>query len=107
LNIVPLIVEFTQRQANPDPHIIAALAKAGAGFDCASLQEIEVVLQAGGHPSSILFSNPTKLAFHISEAAARDVHLMVFDSEGEVQKLQRLHPKCKAILRLQVDGSLR
>lgn len=47
-------------KSNPDMAIVRTLAMLGAGFDCASKQEIEQVLSIGVSPKRIIFANPTK-----------------------------------------------
>ena len=67
---------FYAVKANPHPDILSLLAAEGAYFDCASFQEITLVLAAGGRPSNICFGSTlkkspillthTKLAYAIS-----------------------------------------
>lgn len=98
--LMPRVEPFYAVKAHPDPRLISELVKVGACFECASLQEINDVLKAGAHPSNIIFGNPTKIPSHITEAASKGVDHMVFDCEGEVEKLKQFHPNCKAVLRL-------
>ena len=47
---------FYAVKANPHPDILSLLAAEGAYFDCASFQEIALVLAAGSCPSAQEFS---------------------------------------------------
>ena len=58
-------------KCNPDPRIISTLHAAGAGFDCASLSEIEAALGAGADPSvDVIYANPCKGACRYAITAA-------------------------------------
>ena len=49
----------------------------------------------GVAPEQIIFANPCKPASHVRYAAARDVHLMTFDNEAELTKVQQLDPNAR------------
>ncbi|CAN6218583.1 unnamed protein product [Urochloa humidicola] len=87
-------------KCNPDPALLGALAALGAGFDCASRAEIEAVLALGVHPRDIVYANPCKPESHLEYAAEVGVNLTTYDSEEEVAKVKRCHPKCELLLRI-------
>lgn len=92
-------------KCNPEPALLGALAALGAGFDCASRAEIEAVLALGVKPGSIIYANPCKPEAHIEYAAEVGVNLTTYDSEEEVAKVKRCHPKCELLLRVKApDG---
>lgn len=85
-------------KCNPDPEIIAKLASLGAGFDCASPAEIELVLAAGGAP--IIYANPCKTNKDIAFAKTNAVSLTTVDSLCELEKIHRIYPEMSLILRI-------
>ena len=58
--LLPSITPFYAVKCNPDPVLLQTLASLGAGFDCASKQEIVTVLSLGVDPSRIIYANPCK-----------------------------------------------
>jgi ornithine decarboxylase len=92
-------------KSNPDINIIRTLHALGAGFDCASKQEIMDALSVGTPPSNIIYANPCKGPEHINFAKERKVDLMTFDSLAELQKIQTIHPGAKLVLRILPDDS--
>jgi ornithine decarboxylase len=87
-------------KCNNEPALLGALAALGAGFDCASRAEIDSVLALGVHPRSIVYANPCKPESHLEHAAAAGVNLTTYDSEEEVAKVRRCHPRCELLLRI-------
>ena len=87
-------------KCNPDPALLGVLAELGAGFDCASRAEIEAVLALGVQPRDIIYANPCKPGAHLKYAAEVGVNLTTYDSEEEVAKVKRCHPRCELLIRL-------
>jgi len=103
---LPEIQPFYAVKCNPDPYVLRLLAALGAGFDCASNNEISQVLDIGGiDPSKIIFANPCKAASFIRNAAKRGVDMMTFDNADELYKIARGHPRTKCIIRILTDDS--
>ncbi|RLN02780.1 hypothetical protein BBJ28_00023410 [Nothophytophthora sp. Chile5] len=102
---LPEVRPYYAVKCNPDPVLIQGLARLGAGFDCASLGEIRSVLGNGVPASDIIYANPCKQGSQIAFAEAQGVDMMTFDSEDELTKIQKLHPRAKLVLRLYVDDS--
>jgi len=103
---MPRVHPFYAVKCNPDKALLGLLASLGAGFDVASLAELEAVLEVfeGEVPRErVIFANPCKLPTHISAAAARGVSLSTFDSESELQKLRMADSMARAVLRIRVD----
>ena len=61
---------FYAVKANPHPDILSLLAAEDAYFDCASFQEITLVLAAGGRPSNICFGSTLKKVTDIAKVVA-------------------------------------
>eukprot|EP00232_Nephroselmis_pyriformis_P000766 CAMPEP_0182913570 /NCGR_PEP_ID=MMETSP0034_2-20130328/38109_1 /TAXON_ID=156128 /ORGANISM="Nephroselmis pyriformis, Strain CCMP717" /LENGTH=909 /DNA_ID=CAMNT_0025050297 /DNA_START=368 /DNA_END=3097 /DNA_ORIENTATION=+ len=103
MGLLPRVEPHYAVKCNPDPAIIATLAACGAGFDCASMAEIEMVLDAGVAAERIIFANPCKLPSHIRHAAVRNVTMTTFDTLCELRKLKREFPGADCVLRLRAD----
>lgn len=56
--------------------------------------EIQLV-QSLGCPQRIIYTNPCKQVSQIKYAANDGVQMMTFDSEVELMKVARAHPKAK------------
>src|SRR5438105_11538707 len=85
------------------PEIVDTLARRGAGFEIASIYELDTVTGAGVDPADLLFSNPVKAATHIAEAYKAGLYRFAFDSEGELRKLAAQAPGSSVYVRLAVD----
>ena len=97
---------FLAVKCNPDPYVIRLLAGLGAGFDCASNNEISQILDIGGiDHSKIIFANPCKAVSFIRNAARRGIDMMTFDNADELYKIARAHPRAKCVLRILTDDS--
>ncbi|TFK24813.1 ornithine decarboxylase [Coprinopsis marcescibilis] len=103
---LPEIQPFYAIKCNPDPYVLRLLAALGAGFDCASLNEISQVLNLGGvDPSRIIFANPCKAVSFIRNAGKMGVDMMTFDNADELYKIARSHPRAKLVIRILTDDS--
>jgi len=87
-------------KCNTDPMLLKLLAFLGAGFDCASKNEIQKVLDLGVSPHRIIFANPCKQASYIKYANKVGVDYMTFDNELELKKIKEAHPNAKCVLRI-------
>jgi ornithine decarboxylase len=82
------------------------LGALGAGFDCASQNEINTALRVGNvDPSRIIFANPCKAMSFIRHAARAQVDKMTFDNTDELYKIARGHPGAKLVVRILTDDS--
>jgi ornithine decarboxylase len=77
----------------------------GCNFDCASREEISMVLSQGVSPDRIIFANPCKASSHIKYARSEDIDLLTFDNVSELYKIKLYHPKAKLLVRIKVDDS--
>lgn len=57
--------------------------------------EIQLVQSIGVPPERIIYANPCKQVSQIKHAASSGVQMMTFDSEVELMKVARAHPKAK------------
>ncbi|KAI8087831.1 pyridoxal-dependent decarboxylase [Gilbertella persicaria] len=104
--LLPRIEPFFAVKSNPDPMVVKLLASLGCGFDCASKQEIQQVLDYGVDPSRIIYANPCKQASFIRYAAQQSVCRMTFDNAEELYKIKKLYPDAELVLRILTDDSM-
>lgn len=106
---LPTVRPFYAVKCNLEPTFLAALAALGVCFDCASKAEIEAALALGINTDQIVFANPCKAEAHIKYAATVGVNLTTFDSQCEIEKIKKWHPKCALLLRIKAgdDGDAR
>ncbi|XP_068136404.1 ornithine decarboxylase [Hyperolius riggenbachi] len=102
---LPRVTPFYAVKCNDSKAIVKTLATLGAGFDCASKTEIQLVQSIGVKPDRIIYANPCKQVSQIKYAASSGVEKMTFDSEVELMKVARNHPNAKLVLRIATDDS--
>ncbi|NXS67894.1 DCOR decarboxylase, partial [Pandion haliaetus] len=102
---LPRVTPFYAVKCNDSKAVVKTLAVLGAGFDCASKTEIQLVQSIGVPPERIIYANPCKQVSQIKHAASSGVQMMTFDSEVELMKVARAHPKAKLVLRITTDDS--
>ncbi|MGE0232725.1 MAG: type III PLP-dependent enzyme [Flavobacteriaceae bacterium] len=103
-NAMPDTRIFYAVKANPAPEILALLASLGSCFDTASVQEIEMALNAGASADRISFGNTIKKERDIEKAHAYGIDLFAVDSVEEVQKVARAAPGARVFCRILTDG---
>ena len=60
-----LVSLFAAVKCNSDPGLLYVLAQLGAGFDCASKEEIRSILDLGVTPERIIYAQPAKQLSHL------------------------------------------
>ena len=85
--LLPQAALYYAIKANPAPSILERLNAAGAGFDVASVAEIQACLDAGASPDRISYSNTVKKQVDIARAYELGIRLFAFDSIEELAKL--------------------
>ncbi|CAJ0952203.1 unnamed protein product [Ranitomeya imitator] len=105
LKALPRVKPFYAVKCNSSRGVVQILAELGAGFDCASKAEIELVQSTGVSPGNIIYANPCKQISQIKFAAKNGVQMMTFDNEVELSKVSRSHPNAKMVLRIATDDS--
>ena len=100
VSLFPYIKPHYAVKCNPDIEIIKTLAKAGASFDCASPAEIKSVLSVKIPAHRIIYANPCKRIQDIAYAVKRGVQYTTFDTLCELEKIHRIAPNMKLILRI-------
>jgi ornithine decarboxylase len=87
-------------KCNPDPTLLRLLAELGTGFDCASTEELRIVINLGVDPSRIIFVNPCKSTSPLLFAARTGVTLTTFDNLDELETIQIFLPTARLVLRI-------
>jgi ornithine decarboxylase len=112
---LPMVEPFYAVKCNPDPVILRLLASHGVNFDCATMGEIDLVLNGlgddlsfgprGRASNSIVYANPAKMEHMLRFAMENDVRMTVFDGEDELYKIASLggQDKLDLLLRLTTD----
>lgn len=105
-SLLPRISPWYAVKCNPTREIVSSLISEGIeGLDCASKAEVELALDSGVPPSSIIYANPCKPPAHLRFAREKGVTLMTFDNEDELLKIRNIHPHARLVLRVLVDDS--
>jgi ornithine decarboxylase len=102
---LPGVRPFYAVKCNSAPQVLATAAGEGAGFEIASLGELQMLAGIGVDPSDVLYSNTVKPAAHVSGAADAGVWRFAVDSEGELDKIARHAPGAAVYVRIRVDDS--
>lgn len=87
-------------KANPDRRVLKALIQEGAGFEIASIAELDLLLGLGVPAGEVFFSNPVKARDSIRYAAAKGVEWFVVDSADELRKVHEVKADAKLYLRI-------
>ncbi|KAJ5198903.1 hypothetical protein N7491_000530 [Penicillium cf. griseofulvum] len=87
-------------KCNCDPTFLKVLAELGTGFDCASIEEIRVVLSLGVAPARILFANPCKAPAAVAFAREVGVLRTTFDNIDELDTINAHMPEAQLLLRI-------
>lgn len=70
---LPNVHPFYAIKCNPDEGILRVLNSLGVNFDCASREEIALVLSLGVEPSRIIYANPCKMRSHLRCVVAHEL----------------------------------
>ena len=87
-------------KANPDPRVLKTLIEEGAGFEIASIAELDLLMGIGVPAAEIFYSNPMKSRAYLEYAAAKGVEWYVIDSLEEMVKIVSVKPDAKMYLRI-------
>ena len=91
-------------KANPEPQILSLLASLGSSFDCASVAEIQMALDAGATADRVSYGNTIKKERDVARAYALGVSLFAVDSHEEVEKIARAAPGARVFCRVLTSG---
>lgn len=102
---LPGVRPFYAVKCNPDATLLRSLASLGAGFDCASGEEMAACLALNVPAEDIIFANPIKNMKDLKFAREHGVKKMTFDNEAELYKIKEFAPDSELVLRLLADDS--
>ncbi|MFN3870894.1 MAG: type III PLP-dependent enzyme [Aquificaceae bacterium] len=91
-------------KANDHKEILKTLAELGSGFEIASSQELQKVLELGVKGDRIISSNPIKPLDFIDHCYRSGVNRFVVDSFIEVDKISKVAPRTRVYVRLVVPN---
>lgn len=91
-------------KANPDPRVLEVLIEEGAGFEIASISELDLLLGLGVPAAEIYYSNPVKSRDYIRHAAERGVEWFALDSVEELRKIVSIKPDAKLYVRIEAPN---
>ena len=101
---LPLAHIYYAVKANPAAAVLERLVALGSSFDAASIEEIEMCLQAGADPRLLSFGNTIKKTSALARAHPPGVPILAFDSDEELDKLARHAPGAQVYCRLLVEN---
>ncbi|XP_060654663.1 ornithine decarboxylase 1-like [Drosophila nasuta] len=101
---LPRIKPYYAVKCNDNPIIVQTLATLGAGFDCASKNELKLVLNCNVEPERIIFANPCRPVSHLDYAREQHVLKGTVDNEFEVYKLHKHYPNSNLIVRFKCEA---
>lgn len=100
---LPMVQAHYAVKCNTDKTVVKLLGHLGANFDCASKQEIDIVLGLGFDADRIVYANPCKTNSFIRHARSNHVNLTTVDNVQELYKLKKFHPDCNVLIRIVTD----
>ncbi len=92
-------------KANPAREVLHLLAGLGAGFDVASLPEIELCLAEGAPPEAVSYGNTIKKRADIARAYALGVRRFTTDSLPDLENLAECAPGSAVFCRVAMADS--
>ncbi|XP_016953656.1 ornithine decarboxylase 2 isoform X2 [Drosophila biarmipes] len=102
--LLPRIEPHYAVKCNDNPVLVKFLADLGTGFDCASKNELKLVLGLGVSPERIIFAHPCRPASHLKYAKEQKVVNGTVDNEFEVYKLRKHYPNSNLIIRFKSEA---
>lgn len=91
-------------KANPDPRVLKVLIEEGAGFEIASIAELDVLLGLGVAAAEVYYSNPVKSRDYIRYAAEKGVEWFALDSLEELRKIVSVKPDARLYVRIEAPN---
>jgi ornithine decarboxylase len=102
--LLPRVQPFYAVKANSHPFILKTFADAGAGFDVASIQEMQAIRALGVAPERMIYANTVKRPEALKYARSQKIQMMTFDSEYELNKIAQYAPRAEVLVRIKVPN---
>ncbi|XP_011202150.2 ornithine decarboxylase 1 [Bactrocera dorsalis] len=103
---MPRVKPYYAVKCNDDALIVKELADLGAGFDCASKNEIKLALEAGAKSEDIIFANPCKPPSHLQYAKEKNIMASTVDTEFEIYKIFEHYPESNLVIRFRCEAKV-
>lgn len=103
--LFPTVTLFYAMKALPEREVLQVVAEESDGFDAASVEEINILLDLGVDPGRIAFNNPVKSPESIEQAIKKGVRVFSFQSREELDKIAKLKVKVDVFVRTKMDDS--
>ncbi|GFR47866.1 hypothetical protein Agub_g9675, partial [Astrephomene gubernaculifera] len=100
---LPRVHPFYAVKCYPEPAILRLLVALGAGFDCASRGELDMMLRMGVPRERIIFAHPCKRGCDFRYAREHGIEFTTFDTLSELQKIAEQDPGMRLVLRIRAD----
>jgi len=98
-NLYPCEIHFALK-SNSNADVLKVLKDVGSSFECASVNEYELLRKIGVENDRIVFGLPIKTEDIITRVYSGGCRYFVFEDIRELAKLERLAPDAKKVLRL-------
>jgi ornithine decarboxylase len=105
IRAMPRVRPHYAMKANPHPRVLETIRDERAGFEIASIAELNTRLALGIQPRTILYSNPVKPRAHVEYAARRGVEWYVADCIEEIGKIVSVAPRAQICLRIEAPNA--
>ncbi len=92
-------------KASPAVEVINLLADLGSNFDCASIYELDRVLDCGVDAARISYGNTIKKVKDVKYAYDKGVRLYATDSELDLKNIAQQAPGSNVFVRILVEGA--
>lgn len=92
-------------KASPAVEVITLLADLGSNFDCASVYELDRVLDCGVDATRISYGNTIKKVKDVKYAYDKGVRLYATDSELDLKNIAQQAPGSNVFVRILVEGA--
>jgi ornithine decarboxylase len=105
LRAMPGVRPHFALKCNAAQPVLATLVAGGAGFEIASIYELDALEAVGVQAQDVLFSNTVKPEQHVRDAALRGLWRFALDSEEELRKIALAAPGSAVYVRMNVEDS--
>jgi ornithine decarboxylase len=92
-------------KANAEPEVIKTLSQAGAGFEVASIYELNLLKAKKVDPKKIIYGSSVKPANHIKEFYKYGVRTFAADANSELEKIAAMAPGANVYVREAVNDA--
>ncbi|XP_077504424.1 ornithine decarboxylase-like [Amblyomma americanum] len=84
---LPCVKPYYNVSCCSDLVVLRTLSARGVNFACGSKHEMQILLESGVGPDSMLYNSTTKCGSHLKYAEERGLRLMCFDSAAELARI--------------------